>query len=211
MATTTPASTTTKANPRMGRWIGIGVLVILVLYIVGAYNKMVSADEVVNQKWGDVESTYKRRLDLIDNLVNTVKGAADFEKSTLTEIVEARAKATSINIDPSTATPEQMAAFNQAQSGVSSSLSRLLLVVENYPTLTATQNFKELQSQLEGTENRINVARIDYNAAVKEYNTRIRKFPGNLIAGIFGLDKRNTFDAPEEAETAPKVDFSDKK
>ncbi len=211
MATTTPASTTTKANPRMGRWIGIGVLVIIVLYVVGAYNKMVSADEVVNQKWGDVESTYKRRLDLIDNLVNTVKGAADFEKSTLTEIVEARAKATSINIDPSTATPEQMAAFNQAQGAVSSSLSRLLLVVENYPTLTATQNFKELQSQLEGTENRINVARIDYNAAVKDYNTRIRRFPGNLIAGIFGLEKRATFDAPEEAETAPKVDFSDNK
>ena len=179
MATTTPASTTTKANPRMGRWIGIGVLVIIVLYVVGAYNKMVSADEVVNQKWGDVESTYKRRLDLIDNLVNTVKGAADFEKSTLTEIVEARAKATSINIDPSTATPEQMAAFNQAQGAVSSSLSRLLLVVENYPTLTATQNFKEL--------------------------------PGNLIAGIFGLKTRATFDAPEEAETAPKVDFSDNK
>lgn len=211
MATTTPASTTTKANPRMGRWILIGALVIIVLYVAGAYNKMVSADEVVNQKWGDVESTYKRRLDLIDNLVNTVKGAADFEKSTLTEIVEARAKATSINIDPSTATPEQMAAFNQAQGAVSSSLSRLLLVVENYPTLTATQNFKELQSQLEGTENRINVARIDYNAAVKDYNTRIRRFPGNLIAGIFGLEKRATFDAPEEAETAPKVDFSDNK
>ena len=211
MATTTPASTTTKANPRMGRWIGIGVLVIIVLYVVGAYNKMVSADEVVNQKWGDVESTYKRRLDLIDNLVNTVKGAADFEKSTVTEIVEARAKAPSINIDPSTATPEQMAAFNQAQGAVSSSLSRLLLVVENYPTLTATQNFKELQSQLEGTENRINVARIDYNAAVKDFNTRVRKFPGNLIAGIFGLKTRATFDAPEEAETAPKVDFSDNK
>lgn len=211
MATTTPASTTTKSNPRMGRWIGIGVLVLIVLYIAGAYNKMVKADEIVNQKWGDVESTYKRRLDLIDNLVNTVKGAADFEKSTLTEIVEARAKATSINIDPSTATPEQLAAFNQAQSGVSSSLSRLLLVVENYPTLTATQNFKELQSQLEGTENRINVARIDYNAAVKDYNTRIRSFPGNLIAKIFGMEKRNTFDAPEEAETAPKVDFSDNK
>ncbi len=211
MSATTPASSTTKANPRMGRWIGIGVLVLIIIYVAGAYNKMVKADEVVNEKWGNVESTYKRRLDLIDNLVNTVKGAADFEKSTLTEIVEARAKATSINIDPSTATPEQLAAFNQAQSGVSSSLSRLLLVVENYPTLTATQNFKELQSQLEGTENRINVARIDYNAAVKDFNTRVRSFPGNLIAGIFGMEKRNTFDAPEEAETAPKVDFSDNK
>jgi len=211
MATTTPASTTTKSNPRMGRWIGIGVLVIIIFYVAGAYNKMVKADEVVNQKWGDVESTYKRRMDLIDNLVNTVKGAADFEKSTFTEVTEARAKATSINIDPSTATPEQLAAFNQAQGAVSSSLSRLLLVVENYPTLTATQNFKELQSQLEGTENRINVARIDYNAAVKDFNTRVRSFPGNLIAGIFGMEKRNTFDAPEEAETAPKVDFSDNK
>ncbi len=211
MATTTPASTTTKSNPRMGRWIGIGVLVLIIFYVAGAYNKMVKADEVVNQKWGDVESTYKRRMDLIDNLVNTVKGAADFEKSTFTEVTEARAKATSINIDPSTATPEQLAAFNQAQGAVSSSLSRLLLVVENYPTLTATQNFKELQSQLEGTENRINVARIDYNAAVKDFNTRVRSFPGNLIAGIFGMEKRNTFDAPEEAETAPKVDFSDNK
>ncbi len=210
MATTTPASSTTKANPRIGRWIGLGVILILVISLVSSYNKMVSADEIVNQKWGDVESSYKRRLDLIDNLVSTVKGAADFEKNTFIEVTEARSKATSINIDPSTATPEQMAAFNQAQANVSSSLSKLLVVVENYPTLTATQNFRDLQSQLEGTENRINVARIDYNAAVKDFNTRIRRFPGNLIAMITGLEKRNTFDAPEGAENAPKVDFGTK-
>lgn len=205
MATTTP-SPAVRSN--MGRYIGIGALVVIVLYLISAYNGLVKQDEIVNQKWGDVESNYKRRYDLIDNLVNTVKGAADFEKSTLTELVEARAKATQITIDPATATPEQIAAFMSAQSGISSALGRLLAVVENYPTLTATQSYRDLMVALEGTENRINVARIDYNAAIKDYNTRVRRVPTNMVAGIFGFERRNTFDAPEEAETAPKVDFS---
>ncbi|HMX05260.1 MAG TPA: LemA family protein [Chitinophagales bacterium] len=208
MTTTTPAAA--ARNPKMGRYIGIGIVVVLILYLISLYNGIMNADETVNQKWGDVESNYKRRYDLIDNLVNTVKGAADFEKSTLTELVEARAKATSITIDPATATPEQIKAFMAAQSGVSTSLGRLLAVVENYPQLTATQAYRDLMVSLEGTENRINVARMDYNEAVKNYNVRIRKFPGNLIAGIAGLDRRNTFDAPEGVEDVPKVDFGTK-
>jgi len=204
MTTTTPAP---ASRSNMGRYLGIGLLVVIVLYLIGAYNGFVKADENVNNKWADVESQYKRRLDLIDNLVNTVKGAADFEQTTLTELVEARAKATQITIDPATATPEQIAAFLNAQSGVSSALGRLLAVVENYPTLTATQAFRDLMVSLEGTENRINVARIDYNAAVKDYNTRVRRFPGNMIAGIFGFERRAPFEAPEGAENAPKVDF----
>ncbi len=208
MATTTPAA---PARKNMGRYIGLGILALLVIFCISAYNGMVKSDETVNQKWNDVESSYQRRLDLIDNLVNTVKGAADFEKSTLTEIVEARAKATGITIDPATATPEQLKAFTEAQNGMNSALSKLLVVVENYPNLTATQAYRDLMSSLEGTENRINVARIDYNAAIKDYNTRIRRFPGNIIASITGFEKRNGFTAAEGADKAPKVDFSDNK
>jgi LemA protein len=205
MATTTPAAPA-KSNMRL--YIGLGIIVLLVLFGISSYNGMVKADENANQAWSNVESSYQRRFDLIDNLVNTVKGAADFEKSTLTEIVEARAKATSINIDPSTATPEQLKAFAEAQTGMSSALSKLLVVVENYPTLTATQAYRDLMSSLEGTENRINVARNDYNAAVKDYNTRIRRFPANLLSGAFGFEKRNGFVGDEGASKAPKVDFS---
>lgn len=208
MATTTPAP---AARSNMGRYVGIGFLVVIVLYLISVYNGFVSAEETVNQKWGDVESQYKRRYDLIDNLVSTVKGAADFEQGTLTALVEARAKATSITIDPATASPEQIKAFMDAQSGMSSALSRLLVTVENYPQLTATQAYRDLMTSLEGTENRINVARMDYNESVKDYNTRIRRFPGNLMAGIFGFDKRNVFDAPDEMQDAPKVDFSSDK
>lgn len=195
----------------MGRYIGLGLLVVIVLYFISVYNGFVKSDENVNGKWADVESQYKRRYDLIDNLVNTVKGAADFEQSTLTELVEARSKATQITIDPATATPEQIAAFMNAQSGVSSALGRLLAVVENYPQLNATQSFRDLMVSLEGTENRINVARMDYNEAVKSYNTKVRSFPNNMIAGIFGFERRNTFEAPEGAENAPKVDFGTEK
>ncbi|MFZ1636115.1 MAG: LemA family protein [Chitinophagales bacterium] len=208
MATTTPAA---PARKNMGRYIGLGILAVIILFCVSAYNGMVKAEETVGQKWNDVESSYQRRLDLIDNLVNTVKGAADFEKSTLTEIVEARAKATGITIDPSTATPEQLKAFTEAQNGMNSALSKLLVVVENYPNLTATQAYRDLMSSLEGTENRINVARIDYNAAIKDYNTRIRRFPANIIASITGFERRNGFTAAEGADKAPKVDFSDNK
>jgi LemA protein len=205
MATTTPAA---PAKSNLKLYIGLGVIALLVLFGISAYNGMVKADETVNQAWSNVESSYQRRFDLIDNLVNTVKGAADFEKSTLTEIVEARAKATSINIDPSTATPEQLKAFAEAQTGMTSALSKLLVVVENYPTLTATQAYRDLMSSLEGTENRINVARNDYNSAVRDYNTRIRRFPANLLSGAFGFEKRNGFVGDEGASKAPKVDFS---
>lgn len=208
MATTTPAA---PARKNMGRYIGLGILAVIILFCVSAYNGMVKAEETVGQKWNDVESSYQRRLDLIDNLVNTVKGAADFEKSTLTEIVEARAKATGITIDPSTATPEQLKAFTEAQNGMNSALSKLLVVVENYPNLTATQAYRDLMSSLEDAENRINVARIDYNAAIKDYNTRIRRFPANIIASITGFERRNGFTAAEGADKAPKVDFSDNK
>lgn len=207
MTTTTPAA---PANKNRGLYIGLGIIAVLVLFCVSAYNGMVKADETVSQKWSDVESAYQRRLDLIDNLVNTVKGAADFEKNTLIEIVDARSKATGINIDPSTATPEQLKAFSEAQNGMSSALSRLLVVVENYPTLTATQAYRDLMSSLEGTENRINVARIDYNAAIKDFNTRIRRFPASIIANMTGFERRAGFAADEGANKAPEVDFSEK-
>ncbi|MBK9454227.1 MAG: LemA family protein [Chitinophagaceae bacterium] len=208
MATTTPAA---PAKSRIGLFITLGVILVIFLGARGTYNGMVTADETANEKWNNVESAYQRRLDLIDNLVNTVKGAADFEKSTLTEIIEARAKATNVTIDPSKATPEQLQSFTEAQNGVNSALSKLLVVVENYPTLTATQAYRDLMSSLEGTENRINVARVDYNEAIKNYNTRIRKFPANILASITGFEKRNGFTAAEGADKAPKVDFSDNK
>lgn len=208
MTTTTPAA---PVKSRRGLFIGLGILAVIVLFFVSGYNGMVKSDEIVNEKWSNVESAYQRRIDLIDNLVNTVKGAADFEKSTLTEIVEARAKATGITIDPANATPEQLSAFTEAQKGMTSALSKLLVVVENYPTLTATQAYRDLMSSLEGTENRINVARIDYNTAIKDYNTRIRRFPASFIANLTGFERRAGFEAAEGADQAPKVDFSDNK
>ncbi len=208
MATTTPSA---PARSNMGRYIGLGALVVIILLFISAYNGMVKTDEVATQKWADVESQYKRRYDLIDNLVATVKGAADFENKTFTDLAEARAKAGQITIDPATATPEQIKAFMDAQQGISGAFSRLLATVENYPTLNATQGFRDLMTALEGTENRINVARIDYNEAVKDYNLRVRRFPGNLIAGIFGFERRAPFEAPEGADVAPDVNFSDEK
>lgn len=171
-------------------------------------NKFVQLDENVNLAFGNLQSDYQRRSDLIPNLVNTVKGAADFEQETLTNLTAARAKATSINIDPSNATPEQLQAFQEAQSGISQSLGRLLMVTENYPQLQASASFRELQVQLEGTENRIKVARNKYNEAVSKYNVAIRSFPGSIFAGIFGFDKKPTFEAQEGAENAPTVDFN---
>ncbi len=170
-------------------------------------NKFVRLDEKVNQAFGDLQSDYQRRADLIPNLVNTVKGAADFEQETLTSLTEARAKATSISIDPSNATPEQLQAFQEAQSGISQSLGRLLMISENYPQLRASESFKELQVQLEGTENRIKVARNKYNEAVSKYNVAIRTFPGNLFAGLFGFDRKPQFQAEEGAQNAPEVNF----
>ena len=199
---------TTKKSSTMKKWI-IPVIVIaaLALLSIKTYNSTIGLDENANEAWAKVESSYQRRNDLIGNLVKTVQGAADFEKGTLEAVINARAKATSINIDPSNITPEQLAAFNKAQSGLTSSLSRLLVTVERYPDLKANQNFLELQSQLEGTENRINVARDRFNEAVKPYNSHIRTFPNNLLVGFFGFNQKAYFEAEEGSEKAPDVEF----
>jgi LemA protein len=185
-------------------WI---ILAVLVFWVVGAYNGMVGKDQNSNEAWANVESSYQRRNDLIPNLVNTVKGYANFEKETLTKVIEARASATQVKIDPSNITPAQLQQFQQAQAGVSSALGRLLAVAENYPDLKANQNFLDLQSQLEGTENRINVARNRFNETVREYNGAIKRFPGNLFAGMFGFQAKGYFEAQEGADKAPEVKF----
>ena len=183
-----------------------GVVLLLIMIVAGSYNGMVASRESVNTAWSKVESQYQRRSDLIPNLVNTVKGAANFEQETLTKVVEARAKATQIKVDANN--PDDIAKFQQAQSEVSSSLSRLLAVAENYPQLKATENFKDLQSQLEGTENRITVARNDFNDAAKSYNTKVKSFPTNLLAGMFGFKERPYFEPDAGANKAPSVDFN---
>ncbi|HHB78410.1 MAG TPA: LemA family protein [Saprospiraceae bacterium] len=172
-----------------------------------SYNGMVNKDENVSQAWSNVQSAYQRRADLIPNLVNTVKGYAEHEKSTLEAVVNARAKATSMNIDPSNLTPEMMKKFQEAQQGLSGALSRLLVSVEKYPDLKANQNFLELQSQLESTENRINVERNRFNEAVTVYNKTVRKFPNNIYAGLFGFTRKATFESKAGSEEAPKVNF----
>lgn len=187
--------------------ITLAIVAVIVIWGVSGYNGFVSMDEGVQNKWADVETQYQRRADLIPNLVNTVKGYAAHEKETLEGVVKARSEATSVKIDPENMTAEQMAQYQKAQNGVSSALSKLLLVVEKYPDLKANQNFLELQSQLEGTENRITVARRDFNGAAKEYNTAIRKFPKNILAGMFGFEKKAYFEAQEGAEKAPEVQF----
>lgn len=192
---------------RLGLVITLVVACVIVVWGVSGYNGLVSMDESVQNKWADVETQYQRRADLIPNLVNTVKGYAAHEKETLEGVVKARSEATSVKIDPENMTAEQMAQYQKAQNGVSSALSKLLLVVEKYPDLKANQNFLELQSQLEGTENRITVARRDFNGAAKEYNTAIRKFPKNILAGMFGFEKKAYFEAQEGAEKAPEVQF----
>lgn len=171
------------------------------------YNTMVQNRESVDEKWSQVETQYQRRNDLIGNLVNTVKGAADFEKETLTAVIEARSKATSINIDAQNLNEQNLQKFQQAQTQMSGALSRLLVTVERYPDLKATANFQQLQAQLEGTENRIAVARKKYNEAVRDYNTSIQTFPRNLMAGIFNFDKKPYYESDPGAETAPEVDF----
>ena len=185
----------------------IAVLAIIALWGISAYNGLVSMDEGVQTKWADVETQYQRRADLIPNLVNTVKGYAAHESETLAAVVEARAKATSVNIDPTNMSAEQIANFQKAQDGVSSALGRLLVTVEKYPDLKANENFKELQAQLEGTENRISVARRDYNEAARKYNTTLRSFPKNILAGMFGFEKKAYFEAQEGSEQAPTVQF----
>lgn len=171
------------------------------------YNSMVQLDEQVTSQWGQVENVYQRRADLIPNLVNSVKGAAKFEQETLTQVIEARAKATSVQVDPTKLTPEAIAQFQASQSQLSSALGRLMVVVEKYPELKANQNFLELQSQLEGTENRISVERMKFNEVTQQYNTKIRSFPNNITAGMFGFEKKGYFQAEAGANKAPKVEF----
>ena len=195
-------------NKKNKGWLIAGaVIAVLVLWGVTGYNGLVGMDEEVQNKWANVETQYQRRADLIPNLVNTVKGYAAHEKQTLAEVVEARSRATQVKIDAANATPGQMEKYMKAQGEVSQALGRLLMVAENYPDLKANENFLELQSQLEGTENRINVARKDFNDAAKKYNASIRRFPRSIIAGVFGFEKKNYFEAEAGAEKAPAVKF----
>lgn len=196
----------------MKKWL-IPVIILAVIAIAlyswgkGFNNNAVELKETATRSWGDVESSYQRRNDLIGNLVKTVQGAADFERTTLREVIEARAKATSTTIDASNLTEENMAQYQQAQSGLSGALSKLLVSVERYPELKANQNFLELQSQLEGTENRINVARDRFNENVEPYNKHIKTFPNTLLAGLFNFDPMSYYKADAGSENAPDVDF----
>lgn len=185
----------------------IAIVVLIALWAMSAYNGMIGVQENATQAAADVQSAYQRRADLIPNLVETVKGYAQHEENTLKEVTEARTRATSITIDPSNMTAEQMKEFQKAQSDLSSSLGRLIAVAENYPDLKANENFRDLQVQLEGTENRINEARNSFNKVVQQYNVVIRSFPKNLLAGMFGFDKMDKFEAEAGAEKAPKVAF----
>ena len=187
--------------------IVLGILAIIVLWITGMYNGFVAAEEEVESAWSQVENQYQRRADLVPNLVATVKGYAAHEQETLEGVIEARAKATQVTIDPAKATPEQLAAFQAAQGELSQALGRLLAVAENYPDLKANENFRDLQAQLEGTENRITVARQLFNESARNYNTKIRRFPNNILAGMCGFEKKPYFEAEEGASKAPKVEF----
>lgn len=190
-----------------GLIITIVVIALVAIWGISSYNGLVSMDENVSNQWANVETQYQRRSDLIPNLVNTVKGYAKHESETLESVMAARSQATQVKIDPSNCTPQQLAAYQKAQGDVTTALGKLLAITENYPDLKANQNFLELQSQLEGTENRINVARKDFNDSAKKYNTSLRSFPRNIIASMFGFEKRNYFEAEAGAEKAPKVEF----
>ncbi|NLZ72805.1 MAG: LemA family protein [Bacteroidales bacterium] len=180
---------------------------VIVLWAINGYNSLVSLEEQVQTKWANVETQYQRRADLIPNLVNTVKGYASHEKQTLEDVVNARSKATQMTINPGELSAENIAEYQRAQGEVSSALGRLLAISESYPDLKANQNFLELQAQLEGTENRISVARREFNETAKNYNTQIRRFPKNIIAGIFGFSKMSYFEAEAGTEKAPTVEF----
>ncbi len=195
---------------KKGQIIGLSIAIIVLIFIligVSMYNSLVKAEENVNAQWANVENVYQRRADLIPNLVNTVKGYANFEQKTITDVIEARAKATSVNINPETLNEANLQEFQNAQEQLSSALSRLMVVVERYPELKANQNFLELQSQLEGTENRITVERRKFNEMAQSYNKRIRTFPRNVIANMFGFERKAYFEAAEGAEQVPKVEF----
>lgn len=185
----------------------IAALAAVALWGVGKYNSLVSAEEAVSSQWGMVENSYQRRADLIPNLVQTVKGYASHENQTLTEVVEARAKATSVTVDPTKLTEESIAEFQSAQAGLTSALGKLLVIRESYPELKADKMFLELQAQLEGTENRINVERNKFNEVAKAYNVTLRRFPTNIIASVCGFEQKAYFKADESAATAPVVSF----
>ena len=187
--------------------IVIVVIVLIAIWGITSYNGMVKMDESVSTAWSNVENQYQRRSDLIPNLVNTVKGYASHEKETFQAVVDARSKATQMQISADDLTPEKMQAYQKAQGEVGSALSRLLAITEAYPDLKANENFKELQAQLEGTENRINVARKNFNDAAQAYNTSIRRFPKSIFASVFGFEKRTYFEATEGTEKAPEVKF----
>jgi LemA protein len=190
-------------------WIIIGVLALLVFYGISVNNSLVSAEENVNGAWAQVENQYQRRADLIPNLVNTVRGAADFESETLAEVIEARSRATSVNIDANDLNnPQAFQEFQAAQGQLSGALSRLLVTVERYPELQANQNFRDLQAQLEGTENRISTERMRFNQAAQGFNTEIRQFPKSMFASLLGFEQKEYFQADEGTEQAPEVDFS---
>ena len=202
------------AEVSLGVIIGVTVLVIgLILLIYGGIsavttnNSLVTKDQVVQQQWAQVENVYQRRSDLIPNLVNTVKGVANFEQKTLTDVIEARAKATAVTISPKNLDDASIQRFQAAQDNLSSTLSRLMMVTENYPQLKATQNFSELQAQLEGTENRITVERMKFNEVVQDYNIQVKRFPSNIFAGWFGFKEKAYFKAVQGAEKAPEVKF----
>lgn len=191
----------------MKKWIWIGVVAVLAIFFYATYNGFVNREEGLKSAWSNVETQYQRRADLIPNLVNTVKGYAAHETQTLNEVTEARARATSINLSADDLTPERLAQFQRAQAEVRSALGRLIAVSESYPDLKANQNFLELQAQLEGTENRIAVARKDFNAAAQQYNVSVRRFPANLVARMFGFGQKPYFESAEGAAAAPQVTF----
>ncbi|MBR5611160.1 MAG: LemA family protein [Bacteroidales bacterium] len=196
------------AKKKTSTWVIIlAVAAVLFFWVKGAYNNMVTLDEEVQTAWSQVENVYQRRADLIPNLVNTVKGYAQHESATLEGVVNARSKATQITVDPENLTPESLAKFQKAQGELSSALGKLLSITENYPELKANENFLQLQAQLEGTENRITVERQKFNETARGYNTTIRKFPNNILAGMFGFEKKAYFEAEEGAERAPEVKF----
>jgi LemA protein len=189
----------------------LGIVVILLFWGCGSYNGLVQQDEVVKKSWNDVQSQYQRRADLIPNLVNTVKGEANFERGTLNDVINARARATSMQVSPENLTTENIEKFQQAQGQLSGALSRLLVTVEQYPNLRANDAFRNLQTQLEGTENRIAVSRNDFNDKVQTYNTQVRRFPTNIFAGMMGFHPRQGFTADQGAQNAPNVNFDDQR
>ncbi|MEO8415668.1 MAG: LemA family protein [Ginsengibacter sp.] len=191
---------------KTGLFVILGIIVLLLFWGCGAYNNLIGVDQEVKTKWGNVETNYQRRTDLYNSVIKTIEGSANFEKGTLTEVVQARAKATSINVDIND--PKSLEAYQNAQAGLQSSFSKLLAVVENYPDLKTTAAFQGFQAQIEGTENRINVARQDYNAAVQSYNLRVKRFPNNIFAGMFGYHEKAFYKSDPGSEKAPDVQFN---